>query len=59
MKLNEEKSIKMVFSKSNTEFATRITMNENTLDRLVGVWVTTNQDWEKNTREVCKKPLQD
>jgi hypothetical protein len=60
MKLNEEKSNYMVFSRSNTEFATRITMNGNTLDRveevkLVGVWITTYLDWEKNTRELCKK----
>ena len=49
MKLNEEKSNYMVFSRSNTEFATRMTMNGNTLDRveevkLVGVWVTTFLD---------------
>ena len=35
-------------------------MNENTLDRieeikLVGVWITTWLDWDKNTREICKK----
>ena len=60
MKLNEEKSNYMVFSRSNTEFATRLTMNEKTLERaehvkLVGVWITTYLDWEKNTKEMCKK----
>ena len=60
MKLNEEKSNYMVFSRSNTEFATRMTMNGNTLDRveevkLVGVWVTTFLDWDKNTQDMCKR----
>ena len=60
MKLNEEKSNYMVFSSSNTEFATRMTMNGNTLDRveevkLVGVWVTTFLDWDKNTQDMCKR----
>ena len=49
----------MVYSRSNTEFASRLTLNGNTLDRieevkLLGVWVTTFMDWEKNTRELCK-----
>ena len=60
MKLNEEKSKYMVFSRSQTEFATRLTLNQNTLDRieevnLVGVWITTWLDWDKNTREICKR----
>ena len=59
MKLNEDKSKYMVFSRSNTEFATRLTMNSNTLDRieevkLLGLWITTFLDWDKNTREMCK-----
>ena len=50
----------MIFSRSNTEFATRLSLNSNTLDRveevkLVGVWITTYLDWDKNTRELCKK----
>ena len=54
MKLNKEKSNYMVYSRSNTEFATTMTMNWNTLDRvkevkLVGVWVTTFLDWDRNT----------
>ena len=40
--------------------ATRLTLNGQTIDRieetkLVGVWVTTWLDWQKNTRELCKK----
>ena len=50
----------MVFSRSHTEFATRLSIESNTLDRveevkLVGIWITTYLDWEKNTHEMCKK----
>ena len=60
MKVNEDKSSYMVFSRSETEMATRLTMNNLTIDRveeikLVGVWVTTWLDWDKNTREICRK----
>ena len=60
MKLNTDKSNYMVFSRSHTEFATRLSMENNTLDRveevkLVGIWITTYLDWEKNTHEMCKK----
>ena len=54
------KSNYMLFSRSETEVATRLSLNGNTLDRieevkLVGVWITTWLDWDKNTREICKK----
>ena len=60
MKLNEEQCKYMLFSRSETEVTTRLTLNNNTLERieetkLVGVWITTWLDWEKNTREICKK----
>ena len=60
MKLNEDKTSYMVFSRSETEFATRLTVNGKTIDRieetkLVGVWLTTLLDWEKNTKEMCRK----
>ena len=50
----------MLFSRSETEVATRLSLNGNTLDRieevkLVGVWITTWLDWDNNTREICKK----
>ena len=46
MKMNEEKTQYMVFSRSETEMATRLTLNGKTLERieetkLVGVWLTT------------------
>ena len=60
MKLNEDKTKYMVFSRSETEVATRLTLNGNTINRieeikLVGVWITTWLDWDKNTKEICKK----
>jgi hypothetical protein len=50
----------MLFSRSKTEVATRLSLDGNTLDRieevkLVGVWITTWLEWDKNTREICKK----
>jgi hypothetical protein len=46
MKMNEQKNNYMLFSRSKTEVATRLSLNGNTLDRieevkLVGVWITT------------------
>ena len=60
MKLNEEKTNYMIFSRSQAEFATRLSVNGQTLDRVeavkvVGVWLTTWLDWERNTSEICRK----
>ena len=57
IKLYEEKTKYMVFSRSETEFATRLCLNGQTLDRveavkLVGVWVDTWLDWDRNTSEI-------
>jgi uncharacterized protein YhbP (UPF0306 family) len=46
MKMNEDKTKYIVFSRSETEIATRLTLNYKTIDRieeirLVGVWLTT------------------
>ena len=60
MQLNAQKSKYMVFSRSETEIATRIALNGETMERieeikLVGVWLTTWLDWDKNTREIFRK----
>ena len=60
MAINESKTKYMVFSRSNKEMATRLAVNGKTIERieetkLVGVWLSTWLDWEKNTKEVCKK----
>ena len=43
MKLNEDKSNFIIFSRSQTDFTTRLSMNDKTLDRLteiklLGMW---------------------
>jgi hypothetical protein len=60
MKLNKDKTNYMVFSRFDTEFATRLTLEGETLNRIeevkiVGVWLTIWLDWDKNTREACRK----
>ena len=60
MKLNKDKTNYMVFSRSDTEFATRLTLEGQTIDRveeveIVGVWLSTWLDWDRNTREVCRR----
>ena len=55
-----DKTKYIVFSRSEKEFATRLTVKGVTLERieetkLVGVWLTTWLNWDKNTRETCKK----
>ena len=60
MKLNKDKTNYMVFSRSDTEFATRLSIQGETIERieetkLVGVWLTTWLDWTKNTKEICRK----
>ena len=60
MKLNEEKSKYMIFTRSLTEIATRLEVNSKVIDRieetkLLGIWLTTYLDWSKNTKEICRK----
>ena len=60
MMINEEKSNFMVFSRADTDFATRLKLNDNNIERLnavkiCGVWLTENLTWNLNTQELCKK----
>ena len=60
MQINEKKSNYMLFSRSTTEVATRLKINNKVIDRLeeqkvLGVWITTWLDWQKNTDEIVKK----
>ena len=46
----------MVFSRSDIEFSTRMPIDNRTIERieevnLVGVWISTWLDWQKNTSE--------
>ena len=60
MELNEKKCNYMIFSRSLTKFATRLTVNNVKLDRipatkLLGVWLTDDLSWAKNCKEICVK----
>ena len=60
MKLNPAKSSYMVFSRSQEVFATRLSLNMQTLEqkaasKVLGVWIEEDAGcWEKNTTELCK-----
>ena len=56
MSINVTKTNYMLFTRSKTNFATRLTMNGMKIDqikeqKLCGVWISDNLKWEKNSRE--------
>ena len=60
MKLNEKKCKYMVFSRSESKFATRLQVNNIYLERvptmkMLGVWVSEDLTWSKNCQEICIK----
>ena len=60
MKLNEKKCKYMVFSRSESKFATRIQVNNIYLERvptmkMLGVWLSEDLTWSKNCQEICIK----
>ena len=60
MKINKEKTSYMIFSRMKTDFATRLHIEGQKLDRvmeskIVGVWLQSDLKWGKNTRELVKK----
>ena len=61
MKINSSKSNYMIFSRCHENFATRLTLNGEKIDRkevnkILGIWLTEDAgDWQKNTSEICKK----
>jgi hypothetical protein len=60
MMINEEKSNFMIFSRAETDFATRLQLNGNPIERLNAakicrVWLTEDLSWNLNTEELCKK----
>ena len=59
MRINEAKCNYMIFTRS-TDFATRLSINGNTIDRvqfskLLGLWISEDLSWSKNCQEICKK----
>ena len=60
MKLNEAKCTYMVFSRTKTDFATRLTINNKYLERvnaskILGIWLSEDLLWNTNCKEICKK----
>ena len=60
MKLNEKKCNYLVFSRAQVDFATRLQVNNNIIDKvnvtkLLGVWISEDLTWFRNTAEICKK----
>ena len=60
MQINELKSYYLVFTRSKRDFATRFTINNKYLERLnvtkiLGVWISEDGSWAKNTQEILKK----
>jgi hypothetical protein len=60
MKINEDKSVYMVLSRSKESFATRLTINKKLVKKAqeivhLGVWISEDMSWDKNTSEICKK----
>ena len=60
MLLNEKKSHYIIFSRSKTEFSTRLSLNEATLERksvirILGIWLQDDLKWDFNTKQICIK----
>ena len=60
MQLNETKTKYIIFTRTKEVFATRITVNDNVLERvktikLLGVWLQEDGGWQTNTQQMCKR----
>ena len=60
MKINEGKSNYMIFSRSKTEFKTRLGINSQKLDqvneaKLLGVYLSEDLSWARHCQEICRK----
>jgi hypothetical protein len=60
MRINADKTNYMVFSRSLSDFATRLHLNNSKIDqvptaKIVGVWLQSNLKWDKNTKELTMK----
>ena len=61
VKLNEQKCKYMVFTRSQEKFATRLKINDQTIEKikankLLGMWITEDLNWEQNMKH--KRNLQ-
>ena len=60
VKLNEAKSNFIIFTRSQTKFTLRLSMNYQSLKqvdaiRMLGIWICEDMSWQKNTEEACRK----
>ena len=60
MKLNIAKCNYMVFSRSKSEFATMLTIDNQTLEKasvskILGLWISEDFSWARNCKEICQR----
>jgi hypothetical protein len=60
MQLNPTKCNYMIFTRTLSDFATRLSVKNSTIDKLavskiLGVWIDESLSWERNTKEICIK----
>ena len=60
MKINEKKCSYMVFTRAQADFVTRLNINNSLIEqtsvtKLLGVWISKDLTWSRNTAEICKK----
>ena len=60
MRLNEAKCHYMIYTRTHSDFTTRLTVNGQNLDqkevsKLLGLWITEDLSWSRNCQEICKK----
>ena len=60
MKLNPRKCKYMIFSRSGTKFTTRLSLNNENLERsnvlkILGLYITENLSWSENCTQICRK----
>ena len=60
MQINVSKSNYMLFTRTQTDFATRLKVNNLNIDKLseakiCGVWLTEDLKWDKNVKEITRK----
>ena len=60
MQINAEKTNYMVFTRSQSDFVTRLHLNNSKIEqvptaKIVGVWLQSNLKWDKNTKELAIK----
>ena len=60
MKINEEKTKYIMFTRTRKEFATRLQINEKVIERvktikLLGIWLQEDGGLNKNTKEMCRR----